>query len=74
MEDEPLVVSIAGYEVLAYEGPDGIRVAAWKHPKRVESGVVHEYEIEDPGQEIAARRFPTIHGLENAVRWTLRRR
>jgi hypothetical protein len=40
--------SIAAYQVLSYEGANGIRVAAWKHPTRVDGEVFVEYEIQEP--------------------------
>lgn len=66
MDDKPLLLSIAGYEILAYEGDNGFRVAAWKHPKHAAAAVA-EYRIEEPDDEIRARRFATIAELERAV-------
>jgi len=72
MEAKPLLLSVAGFEVLAYQGADGIRVAAWKRPKRIDSGVVLECEIQDPGTEITARSFQTIDELQSTVLEILR--
>jgi hypothetical protein len=72
-EEEPLLRSIAGYQVLAYEGTNGIRIAAWKHRTRVtDGGVLVEYEIQEPSPQIAAQRFQTVPELEDAVRQILR--
>jgi hypothetical protein len=67
-DGEPLVVGVDEYEILAYETPNGIRVWALKHPKRVESGVVLEYQIEEPSEELRSRTFQTIPEVEDAVR------
>ena len=72
-EEEPLLLSIAGYQILAYEGTNGIRVAAWKHRTRVtDAGVPVEYPIQEPSPQIAAQRFQTVPELEGAVRQILR--
>jgi hypothetical protein len=66
-EGQPLLLTIAGYQVLAYKDPHGIRVWSWKHPTRVDAGVFVEYEIEDADQELRSRRFRTIRELQDAV-------
>ncbi len=72
-EEEPLLLSIAGYQVLAYEGTSGIRLAAWKHRTRVtDGGVPVEYPIQEPSPQIAAQRFQTVPELEDAVLKILR--
>jgi hypothetical protein len=58
--------------VLSYEGANGIRVAAWKHPTRVDGGVFVEYEIQEPSPQMAAQRFQTVRELEDAVLKILR--
>jgi hypothetical protein len=68
--EHPVLLSIAGHEVLAYEGEKGIRVAAWKHQKGCGDLFV-EYEIQDTPREIAVRRFRTIHELEDVLRTLL---
>jgi hypothetical protein len=64
---EPLLLLIAGYQVLAYEAPDGIRVSSWKHPEHIEGGAAVVYDVEDPGEEIRSQVFSTIRELEIAV-------
>jgi hypothetical protein len=72
-EEEPLLLSIAGYQVLAYKGTNGIRLAAWKHRTRVtDGGVPVEYPIQEPSPQIAAQRFQTVAELEDAVLKILR--
>ena len=39
----PSSCSIAAYQVLSYENANGIRVAAWKHPTRVDGEVFVEF-------------------------------
>jgi len=46
---------------------NGIRVAAWKHPTRVDDEVFVEYEIQEPSSQMAAQRFQTVQELEDAV-------
>jgi hypothetical protein len=71
--EEPLLLSIADYQVLAYEGTNGIRVAAWKHRTRVtDGGVLVKYEIQGASPQIAAQRFHTVPELEDAVLQILR--
>jgi hypothetical protein len=52
--------SIAAYQVLPYEGANGIRVAAWKHPTRVDGEVFVEYEIQETSAKMAAQKFQTV--------------
>jgi hypothetical protein len=67
-QEYPLLLSIGGVQVLAYEGEEGIRVASWKYPERVDGEVFIQYEIEDAPRLIAARRYRTIHELEDVLR------
>ena len=67
-KEHPLLLSIGGVQVLAYEGEEGIRVASWKYPERVDGEVFIQYEIEDAPRLIAARRYRTIHELEEVLR------
>jgi hypothetical protein len=71
-EGEPLVIGVDGYEVLAYKDANGIRVWSLKRPKRVESGVVLEYQIMEPSEELRSPTFHTIPELQDAVRKTLK--
>ena len=70
--EEPLLLSIAGYQVLAYAGKTGVRVAAWKHPTRVDGEVFVEYEIEETRPYLAVQRFQTVQDLEDALLHILR--
>jgi hypothetical protein len=74
LDGEPLVVVVDEYEILAYKAPDGIRIWSLKRPKRVESGVVLEYKIEEPSEELRSRTFQTIPEVQDAVRKILSRR
>jgi hypothetical protein len=72
-EEEPLLLSIASYQVLAYEGTNGIGVATWKYRTRVtDGGVPVEYPIQQPSPQIAAQRFQTVPELEDAMLKILR--
>jgi hypothetical protein len=60
------ILSIAAYQLLADEGANGIRVAAWKHRTRVEhrtrvdGEVFVEYEIQETSAQMAAQKFQTV--------------
>jgi hypothetical protein len=66
-QEYPFFLSIGDVEVLAYEGEEGIRVASWKYPDRVDGEVSIQYEIEDAPRLIAARRYRTIRELEEVL-------
>jgi hypothetical protein len=69
-ERRPLLLSIADYQVLAYEGTNGIRVAAWKHRTRVtDGGMLVKFEIQEANPQIAAQRFQTVPELEDGCRF-----
>ena len=69
MEEEPFILFDRGYQVLSYEGTNGIRVAVWKHPTRVDGEVFVECEIEPSPQNA---EIPDVQELENAVLQILR--
>jgi hypothetical protein len=71
--EKPRIVRLhVGLEILAYEGPAGLRVDSWKS-FRVEGNVLIEKQQQQPSQELAALRFATVDALKPAVLRELRR-
>src|SRR5439155_13550696 len=73
-DGEPPVVVVDEYEIRVYKAPNGIRTWSLKRPKRVASGVVLEYQIEEPSEETRSWTFHTIAEVQGAVRKILSRR
>ena len=71
MEQELFILSTAAYQALSYEGTNDIRVAAWKHPTRVDGEVFVEYDIQEPSAQMAAQNSRRSR-FENAVLESLR--
>jgi hypothetical protein len=51
-ERETKILDLGRFQILVYEGPQGLRVESWKHPTTAWGGVLVEHEVEGPTAEL----------------------